>query len=77
MDIDLAYFKHGGKSKYFIIAVDVFNKKLSLFLVNKQKGVTIVDVLKKIFAEIGKPQYIRTDFGSEYIGKDMKNLLIK
>jgi len=76
LDIDSAYFKRGGKSKYFILAVDVFTKKLSAFPVNNLKGVTIVEVLKKIFAEIGKPVYIRTDLGSEYIGKDVKNLLI-
>ena len=55
--------------------MDVFTKKLSAFPVSNIKGITIVEVLKKIFKDIGQPPYLRSDLGSEYIGKDVKKFL--
>lgn len=74
-DVDSAYFKRGGRNKFFILAVDVFTKKLDAVPVQNLKGSTTAIALAKIFDRIGSPTHIRTDLGREYIAKEVQEML--
>ena len=74
-DVDSAYFKSGVGRKYFILAIDVFSRKLAARAVNNLKGQTVRDALISIFDELGKPKVIRTDLGKEYLNRDVKGAL--
>ena len=74
-DVDSAYFKRGGRNKYFILAVDVFTKKLDAVAVPNLKGATTSKALAQIFDRVGSPNRMRTDLGREYISHEVQTML--
>jgi len=74
-DVDSAVFKRGGRNKYFILAVDVFTKKLDAVAVPNLKGITTSKALAQIFERIGQPVHIRSDLGREYVAREVQTML--
>lgn len=75
-DIDSAVLPTSRKKalKYFILAIDIFSRKVAARGVKDLKALTTKRALSEIFAELGTPERIRTDQGGEYVNNAVKNL---
>ena len=78
-DIDSAVLPstHKKALKYFILAIDIFSRKVAAKGVKDLKAPTSQSALKEIFSKLGTPERIRTDQGGEYVNKAVKNLTEK
>lgn len=66
---------HKNALKYFILAIDVFSRKIAARGVRDLKANSSRKALHEIFVELGTPEKIRTDQGGEYVNKSVKALL--
>lgn len=76
-DVDSAYLASKNKrgNKYFILAIDLFTRKIAARAVKDLKAVSSVEALTAIFRDIDVPERLRSDKGSEYINHKVKRLL--
>jgi len=76
-DVDSAYLPSKNKrgNKYFILAIDVFTRKIAARAVKNLKAVSSVGALRAIFRELNDPQRLRSDKGVEYLNHQVKRLL--
>ena len=76
-DIDTAFLPSKSKKglKQFILAIDVFSRRIAAKAVKNLKSKEVVEALREIFNEIGFPKKIRTDQGTEFKNKDVERML--
>lgn len=60
--------------KNFILAVDVFSRRVAARGVVNLKAKTVSEALHEILDEMGTPEKIRTDQGGEYVNKESEKL---
>ena len=61
--------------KYLLRPIDLFNKNAWLIPIKDKKGISIVNLLQKIFSEGRKPNKIWVDQGSEFYNNSFKYFL--
>lgn len=76
-DIDTGFLPSNAKKglKQFILAIDVFSRKVAARAIKSLKSREVVTALQEILNDLGFPKKIRTDQGTEYKNKDVKKLL--
>jgi len=65
------------KNKYILNIVDHFSKYLVSYLIQNKTGKEIIKKIEDCIKNIGRPKQILSDNGSEFISKNVKNLLEK
>jgi hypothetical protein len=75
IDVDSGYLRTGAKKSLFVLATDVFTRKLAARSVPNLKGKTVSNALKSILNEFGKIEKIRTDYGTELNNQWVNSLL--
>ena len=75
-DIDSGVLPSSHKKglKYFILAIDVFSRKIAARGVRDLKARSARNALHEIFTELDTPEHIRTDQGGEYVNQAVKAL---
>ena len=63
--------------KYLFNVLDHFSKFLISYAIKDKSAKTIANLLSKTFKKFGKPEQILSDNGSEFINKNVTNLLKK
>lgn len=78
-DIDSAMMPVKSKTalKYFILAIDVFSRKISAKGVKNLKAATVKQAISSIFHDMGVPEHLRSDRGVEYTNNLVKQFLIE
>ena len=61
--------------KYIAIFIDIFSRYVWVEPMKTKKPTEMVNVMKRIFSEGRKPDYFRTDKGSEYTGIAIKQYM--
>ena len=61
--------------RYLAIFIDIFSRYIWVRPLRTKKPSEMVNVMKEVFAEGRRPLSIRTDRGSEYIGKEVQTYL--
>ena len=70
--------RYNGGYRYVILVIDVFSRYVWTEKVKNKKGYIVLAALKSIFQHAGrKPEYIRSDKGSEFVNKWVKEWLAK
>ena len=62
---------------YVLICVDGYSRYIMYELLRKKTGYFVTEAMANIFKEHGKPNYICSDKGKEFLNKEFKNLLSK
>jgi hypothetical protein len=73
--LDYAHANNG--IKYMLVVIDVFSKYAWVTPLKNKTGVLVKQAFRKIFAQGRKPNRIRTDRGSEFTNKVIKEYFIK
>jgi len=75
-DIDSGYLASKSKrgNKYFVLAIDVFTRKIMARAVKDLKRKSVVPALRAIIEGLGIVENIRSDRGSEYFNGAVKKL---
>ena len=69
--------KGSGQYKYILIIMDHFSKFIKLYTLSKATTRKILDIVKnKYIPEVGKPDMIITDHGTQFKGKKWKDELL-
>ena len=78
-DVDTAnmtfYKKDNDGYAFFVLAIDILSKFIWTVPLRTTTGQEMVLALKRMFASGRKPTHIRSDKGTEYVNKNVKNLL--
>lgn len=76
-DVDTAVLPSSVKNglRYFVLAIDVFSRKISAHAVKRMKGKEVSHAMREIFNELGFPKKVRTDQGSEYLNREVQGML--
>jgi hypothetical protein len=61
--------------RYLAIFIDIFSRYIWVEPLKTKKPIEMVQVMKEIFSEGRRPLSIRTDRGSEYMGKEVQKYL--
>ena len=77
LQLDLIYLenKHLNKARYGLVAIDPFTKKATVELLKKKSATDVTEAMKKVFDELGIPEMVYTDEGSEFVNKDFHELM--
>ena len=67
--------KYNKGIKYFLCAIDLFNKYAWVVPLKDEKGTSIINAFKKIISEKRKPNKIWVDQGSEFYSQSLKDFL--
>ena len=73
--IDLADFGANPEYRYALVAVDPFTKKLSVVSVKAKHSEEVAKAFHTVLVELGVPNYIYSDEGSEFTGPAFKQKL--
>jgi hypothetical protein len=74
--MDMFKFSRKNKGyKYLAIFIDIFSRYLWVEPMKTKTPVEMVLVLKRVFSQGRKPQFMRTDKGSEYMGTAVQQYL--
>ncbi len=80
-DVDTAnmeyYEKENDGYAYFLMVIDIMSKYVWTVALRSRKAKEMVDAFKKIFERGRKPTRIRSDKGTEFANRDVKQLLKK
>ena len=72
-DTDIGVFNSPNvKTNKFLLTVDTFDRRVHVEPVSSLKWPKIKVALQKTFAKLGKPERLRSDFGSEFISAPFK-----
>lgn len=76
-DIDTAVLPSIGKKglKYFVLAIDIFSRKVAAQAIKNMKGKEVKRAMQEIFNDLGFPKKVRTDQGTEYLNREVQNML--
>ena len=76
-DVDTAVLPSLGKKglKYFVLAIDIFSRKVAAYAIKNMKGKEVKRAMQEILNELGFPRKVRTDQGTEYLNKEVQNWL--
>ena len=67
--MDVSKFSRVNKGyKYLAVFIDIFSRYIWVEPMKTKRPAEMVRVLKRVFSEGRKPEYMRTDKGSEFIG---------
>ena len=73
--LDMSKFWHdNGGNRWILICVDIFSRRASAQAMKDKKAETCLKALKEVLKELGKPDIIVHDSGSEYKGAVAKYL---
>ena len=75
IDADVGYLRTGGKISLFLLAVDVFSRKIGGRVLPNLKGRTVEVALRSVLDEMGSIEHIRTDRGTDFQNKWVSELL--
>jgi hypothetical protein len=75
IDVDTGYLRTNGRRSLFILAVDVFSRKIAARSVLNLKAQTVKNALTEILSEYGSIEKIRTDLGTELNNQLVSQLL--
>lgn len=77
LDICGPFPRSGGRKQYkfIIIIFDHFSKYTKLYPINRATSRKILDIINSFIPELGKPQTIITDHGTQFTGKLWKETL--
>jgi len=67
--------KHGGKIKFLTVIDEGCRECLEIRAEKRMTGRDVLETLDELMQEYGKPEYIRTDNGSEFISKELRKWL--
>jgi putative transposase len=67
--------KHGGKLKFVTVIDEGCRECLEIRMERKMTGRDVLETLDELMQEQGKPEFIRTDNGSEFIAKKFRKWL--
>lgn len=74
--MDMSKFAKFNKGyKYLAVFIDIFSRYVWVEKLKTKKPSDMVNAMKIVFSEGRKPDYLRTDKGSEYIGGETKLFL--
>src|SRR5258708_16525948 len=74
--VDMQEFsRQNSRNRYILTVIDVFSKYAWAKYLKNKKGNSIVDAFKEIINEGTKPQYIRTDQGTEFKNQNFKSFV--
>ena len=80
-DVDTAnmtfYKKDNDGYAYFVLAIDILSKFIWTVPLRTTTGKEMTQALKSMFVSGRKPTHIRSDQGTEYVNKNVKDLLKK
>lgn len=80
-DVDTAnmdYFrKQNDGYAYFVLAIDILSKFVWTVPLRTKTGKEMVQAFKQMFSQGRQPTHIRTDKGTEFVNKDVKQYLKK
>lgn len=80
-EIDLADFSslksYNDNHKYLLVIIDVFSRSLWIQPIKERSVKSVIAALKIVFSKGRKPKSIRSDKGSEFKNKDVRNVLLK
>jgi hypothetical protein len=66
---------HVNKANYGLSVIDIFTKKATIILLKKKDTKNILEAVKKAFEELGLPESVFCDEGSEFISKGFNDLM--
>ena len=77
IDVDTGFINQSQNmaTNKFLLAIDAHSKKIAIYPIRKLTGENVIKGLEKIFQELGRPSYIRSDYGSEYRNVKVKDFL--
>jgi len=77
--IDLIYLenKHLNKASYGLVAIDAFSKRATVKLLKSKTAEAVVQAMQEVFEELGVPESIYADEGSEFNNELFKELMDK
>jgi putative transposase len=67
--------KQGGKIKFLTVIDEGCRECLEIRAEKRMTGRDVLETLDELMQEYGKPEYIRTDNGSEFISKELRKWL--
>ena len=74
--MDMSKFsKFNNGYKYIAVFIDIFSRYAWVEIMKTKKPTEMVNVMKNVFSEGRKPEYLRTDKGSEYTGIAIKTYM--
>ena len=68
---------HVNKASYGLSVIDVFTKKATIVLLKKKDTKNILDAIQTAFEEMGVPESVYSDEGSEFISKGFNDMMKK
>jgi len=72
--VDFTKYKHENNGyKYILTAIDVFSKLAAVAFMKNKTAKETTKAMKKIIKELGKPLYVLSDLGTEFISKVTKS----
>lgn len=69
IELDVAYYKKGGKKKFILGAIDTFSRKAGAVALSNIKTKTVTNAALKLIKELGGAKYLRMDMGSEFVSR--------
>lgn len=77
LQLDLIYLEnaHLNKARYGLVAIDPFTKRATVALLKKKTSKDVLEAMKHVFEELGIPEMIYTDEGSEFVNKEFSDLM--
>lgn len=73
--IDTAYLDEAGKTKLFLVAVDVLSRRKIVEEIPRCTSNAVATVLEQIFTEHGQPNMLCSDLGPEFVGSATVKLM--
>lgn len=74
---DKLKLKKNNNYSYVLVCVDGYSRYIMYELLRKKTGYYVTEAMANIFKEHGKPNYICSDKGKEFLNREFKNLLSK
>jgi len=68
--------KQGGKLKFLTVIDEGCRECLEIRAERKMTGRDVLETLDELIREYGRPEFIRTDNGSEFIAKELRKWLV-
>lgn len=75
--VDLIHLEntHLNKASYGLVCIDIFSKKGDIELIKRKSAPQVTEAFAKILNRMGKPEYVLSDDGSEFVSREFKKLL--
>jgi hypothetical protein len=73
----LKFARHNDGYRYLAIFIDIFSRYIWVRPLKTKKPTDMVEAMENVFSQGRKPLSIRTDRGSEYMGKEVQKYLAK